>query len=115
MVSSKGARICKISRKTPVKPISNLNIGELSQSKEKKEKESALEIRRVAMENLAQSKKRKEACKDEVKKKKIKKTGSDTTEYLKEKRYQEAAIKDQELKIRAKEVKVKEDIEKQRF
>ena len=24
MVSSKGARVCKISRKTPVKPISNL-------------------------------------------------------------------------------------------
>ena len=38
------------------------------------------------MENLSQSKKRKEAtCEDEVKKKKLRKTGNDTMEYLKEK------------------------------
>ncbi|KAK2567654.1 hypothetical protein P5673_008507 [Acropora cervicornis] len=57
--------------------------------KKKKDRESAyLEIRRVAMENLSQSKKRKEAtCEDEVKKKKLRKTGNDTMEYLKEKNF----------------------------
>lgn len=89
---------------------------ELSLSKEEKDRESALEIRRVAMENLSQSKKRKEAtCEDEVKKKKLRKTGNDTMEYLKEKNLQEAAIREQELKIREQELKLKEDIEKQRI
>ena len=67
----------------------------MNESKEEKDRESALEIRRVAMENLSQSKKRKEAtCKDEVKKKEPRKTGSDTMEYLKEKNLQGAAIRE---------------------
>ena len=75
-----------------------------------------MEIRRVAMENLSQSKKRKEAtCEDETKKKKLRKTGSDTMEYLKEKNLQEVAIREQELKIREQELKSKGDIEKQRI
>ena len=68
------------------------------------------------MENLSQSKKRKEAtCEDEAKKKKLRKTGSDTMEYLKEKNLQEVAIREHELKIREQELKLKEDIEKQRI
>ena len=68
------------------------------------------------MENLSQSKKRKEAtCEDETKKKKLRKTGSDTMEYLKVKNLQEVAIREQELKIREQELKLKGDIEKQRI
>ena len=69
------------------------------------------------MENPSQSdKKQKEAtCEDEVRKKKLRKTGSDTMEYLKEKNLQEAAIREQELKIREQELRFNEDTVKQRI
>ena len=74
-------------------------LGEIESSKSEKDKESALEMRRIAMETFGESKKRKSG-KEEEKKKKCRNAGSDTIEYLRE--------QNAEKKIREKELEMKE-------
>ncbi|XP_044171706.1 UPF0746 protein DDB_G0281095-like [Acropora millepora] len=89
--------------------------GDSASSKTEKERENALEMRRIAMETFGESKKRKKEEEEEnstiSKKKKSRNSGNDTIEYLREKNTKEMSIREKELQMKEKQ----QELEKQRY
>lgn len=90
--------------------------GESASSKSVKDRESALEMRRIAMETFGESKKRKREEEEEENSKISKKnnsrnSGNNTIEYLREKYTQEMSLREKELQMKEKQ----QELEKQRY
>ena len=89
-------------------------LGDINSSKAEKEKEKAVEMRRLAMETFGQSKKRKTGG-DEDSEKSEKKTrckkSNDTIEYLREQNTEHVRIQEKELQVKERQ----QEIEKQRY
>ena len=91
------------------------SVGENASSKSEKDRESALEMRRIVMETFGESKKRKREEEEEnsklSKKKKSRNSSNDTIEYLREKNTLEMGIREKELQMKEKQ----QELEKQRY